>query len=705
MICDDDSCKLEPTRESVLDSPKHEQEEKKVEYNSMDSKSDDDIYTYPYVNDDWTEPKTIEEYSESILNSSLSAERRLSYINELIKLDNVKCFSTVSLILSRYIYAHIASIAKLIILLCSNKSNYPLIHKYIAVQYIKNFSDGDTYIDTLKEMTLSPEINSLSFHMRVKLLEGISVRSSEVDYVAKRLGSLIFGDTHMDHNTKFKVITRLVVPEVVSDILYESILRDDILGFSISYKILSAQRLLNDKITPEYVITAFKALTVIMRNPDVSYDQRADAADTVIHYASVDESYVLWKELGKTTIEELSAGNEVVKSLYTNRQNVHDETVMKSVNEMVVKVNTYTESKYSFNEVVDDIILRMDLYTRSIEKESLEETELKKEFDTIRQAEHFSGYNEDEDEDEDEYGFIDESGLNMGITAEEDVEESVEEKAITRTVINISSDITKGGIILALNRISDDIIKYNDYTACETLLVIYTIITSIDEQDPWFATLFQRLLEELNDMADTCSSGHMARLINILSGYKDFCIKISFKSQISAEIQAMIRSKIMEIGDEEIQGTLIEQMSGIDVERDELKTEKFRMFFATSVSGFMPNLKKEYVDAGFMNESELERLIVEAVMDFQGMGIRKEDFVIDKENLRYSKQYTSMDAPEDDTHHLTFSSLYNASVETIDFEFNKGIVSDEEEVIDIFGNDEEVKKELIDGEDFLVMDN
>jgi hypothetical protein len=56
-----------------------------------------------------------------------------------------------------------------------------------------------------------------------------------------------------------------------------------------------------------------------------------------------------------------------------------------------------------------------------------------------------------------------------------------------------------------------------------------------------------RLLEELIEMSGTCSSGFASRLVNVISGFGDFNITISWKDQIIANFSGRLNARINNI--------------------------------------------------------------------------------------------------------------------------------------------------------------
>jgi hypothetical protein len=60
-----------------------------------------------------------------------------------------------------------------------------------------------------------------------------------------------------------------------------------------------------------------------------------------------------------------------------------------------------------------------------------------------------------------------------------------------------------------------------------------------------------RLIEELEDMSGTCSSGFLSRLINTISGFGDFTLRISFTDQIISNFVGRLNYYARKITDED----------------------------------------------------------------------------------------------------------------------------------------------------------
>jgi len=64
-----------------------------------------------------------------------------------------------------------------------------------------------------------------------------------------------------------------------------------------------------------------------------------------------------------------------------------------------------------------------------------------------------------------------------------------------------------------------------------------------------YQEMYKRLLEELDDMSGTCSSGFASRLVNVISGFGEFNIKISFTDQIISNFAGRLNSRLKKITD------------------------------------------------------------------------------------------------------------------------------------------------------------
>ena len=104
-------------------------------------------------------------------------------------------------------------------------------------------------------------------------------------------------------------------------------------------------------------------------------------------------------------------------------------------------------------------------------------------------------------------------------------------------------------IYLALNRIYLDRALYSNYnnSLSNILLKVWSYIIGHECEEE----LLKRLLEELEDMSGTCSTGFASRLVNVISGFGDFNIRISWEDQIIANFKGRLNALARKITDKD----------------------------------------------------------------------------------------------------------------------------------------------------------
>lgn len=142
----------------------------------------------------------------------------------------------------------------------------------------------------------------------------------------------------------------------------------------------------------------------------------------------------------------------------------------------------------------------------------------------------------------------------------------------------------------SFTRIIEDTTPFGKLTLHGILQRIWKRIKNHPHNDQ----LIRRLHQELNDMYDKCSSGHMARLISVLDTY-DFHISISLESQLLANIKARIHSSIQKMNDEEYRSELLNSMIG--------DKREFRYYCEIYKSVLQNELKTEFVPTYFSSEN------------------------------------------------------------------------------------------------------
>jgi hypothetical protein len=98
-------------------------------------------------------------------------------------------------------------------------------------------------------------------------------------------------------------------------------------------------------------------------------------------------------------------------------------------------------------------------------------------------------------------------------------------------------------ITVAMRRIFMDRALYSKFnnSLINILLKIYNYI-QIQEDESIKFQLYKRMLQELEEMSGTCSSGFASRLVNIISGFGNFNIRISFEDQIISNFSGRLNA-------------------------------------------------------------------------------------------------------------------------------------------------------------------
>lgn len=162
------------------------------------------------------------------------------------------------------------------------------------------------------------------------------------------------------------------------------------------------------------------------------------------------------------------------------------------------------------------------------------------------------------------------------------------------------SSVKRFCVIKALNRVSVDTARFskNKVTITEIFTHVWTRIQKYDKETR--IILEDRLFEELEDMADTCSSGHAARFVNVLSEF-DVTLRISWEDQIHANIVGRINAKIRAHPDSE------KIMLGIMENADKNDKDVFTNFLEENIPKLRGELHKEFVDDGYIKNKEFDK--------------------------------------------------------------------------------------------------
>lgn len=353
----------------------------------------------------------------------------------------------------------------------------------------------------------------------------------------------IINDTKIDCDYRYKTILLVEKKEKLNfkyyiknsciDFLY------NIKNFTM-YRILSAQYLLKHiKLEEDETDEIQEIILSLSQDNELDYDLRADAADLLLNLGT--DKY---KILGREIIQMLGRIEGNVKTIYDNKQNVHTEEIEKSILNIIEILSSYPTLKVNEDEIdliyvknQIDIILS-DQKLKPINNDTL----LKKHINFY--DDYFS--NKINCKNCDNYIgciYINIKCLNCENDNKECKMSSTNSKYCSTDCEQQFNTYNK--IYLSLNRIEIDRSAYLGNSLSRILVKIWSYIHVNEFKDE----LIKRLLQELEEMSGTCSSGFVGRLINTLSGFGDLTINISFQDQIISNFIGRLNSYTRKITD------------------------------------------------------------------------------------------------------------------------------------------------------------
>lgn len=165
-------------------------------------------------------------------------------------------------------------------------------------------------------------------------------------------------------------------------------------------------------------------------------------------------------------------------------------------------------------------------------------------------------------------------------------------------------------ISLALDRIDVDRTLYGKFniTIRSLFLRVWKYINSSEHK----VELKKRLIEELIEMSGKCTSGYVTRLVNILSGFENFSVKIPISEQIISKLMHQLNSRLLKVEDEEYRDLVLEEMTVVNVEN----RLNFFKFFRDNLSDIRESLWDEFKD--FITQTDFDLYFRRALMHYEG---------------------------------------------------------------------------------------
>ena len=118
------------------------------------------------------------------------------------------------------------------------------------------------------------------------------------------------------------------------------------------------------------------------------------------------------------------------------------------------------------------------------------------------------------------------------------------ERKLKKYVKKLSTE-DREKVKLSFSRINLDRALYSSYNV--TLSSVLAKVYAYAQKHESRKEIKKRLVEELVDMSGTCSTGFLSRIVNVMSGFGDFSVTISFEAQIIANFAARLNAMVMDI--------------------------------------------------------------------------------------------------------------------------------------------------------------
>ena len=148
-----------------------------------------------------------------------------------------------------------------------------------------------------------------------------------------------------------------------------------------------------------------------------------------------------------------------------------------------------------------------------------------------------------------------------------------------------------------------------------TLSTILAKVWTYIQDSEFREELEKRLLEELVESNNKCSTGYVSRLVNTLSGFDEsMSITISFEDQIIANLEGRLNANIKMIKDEEYMDLVLHEMT-IPVIFYNLRLH-FLKFFREHISHIRQEMYEEF--RKFMTDTDYDFYFRKAIIHYEG---------------------------------------------------------------------------------------
>lgn len=188
---------------------------------------------------------------------------------------------------------------------------------------------------------------------------------------------------------------------------------------------------------------------------------------------------------------------------------------------------------------------------------------------------------------------------------------------IQHYINELTSGRTDHRITASLRRIEIDPSTYgrHRHTLRQILAMVWAYIRKYgDTEGHDRESMIERLIQELVDMCGTCSTGHAVRLLNVLSGYRDFAIRVPPEHALRCRFFVHLNSAMMAIEDEDERSVILEEMTLPG------SHHSGRMRFLGFLRDHLPKIKEDLYEEfkDQMSDTDFDLFLRKAIYYYEG---------------------------------------------------------------------------------------
>jgi len=192
---------------------------------------------------------------------------------------------------------------------------------------------------------------------------------------------------------------------------------------------------------------------------------------------------------------------------------------------------------------------------------------------------------------------------------QQDVKFETVQKEVTKMIKGNNMELNnRYKVYGALNRISLDTAEFTKNKITMAQLFVQVWLRIKNYYDDVRKMLEERLIQELMEMGNTCSSGHAGRLVNVFAGI-DGDISISYEDQIIANLSGRIKARIRDIPDQDVR-TSVSMATFPDANEEDI--EIYRKFIGDTLEELHEELYNEFVGDGYISKENFENHFAKA---------------------------------------------------------------------------------------------